>query len=283
MTGKTNTIIGDFSNLYDLATGALIGFIRPDGHEQLLSELVLPTTAPVILLTDYTLTEADDQKIFVAGAPIIITIPELSRPPACRFVPQLAGSITLHPGTANVLVDGSNGDVLRSTITDPSGFGFIPNYGTANSYSTTTNSASFGSLSGIWTDNASLLAGVNSALALKSNIRPVPLKLSGGLTLSASNAGPGIDTHMNGFIFVNSSAVDRTVTINTGIRTDFVCDFARGPTNVGNLVFAFGAGVTVFTKGSLATARLASGGTSARLVCTGTQDQFFLISDDLTV
>jgi hypothetical protein len=250
-------------------------FLRDDGQW---------TTVPsgsftvVTLNADYTLTAADDQKVFVMGASVIVTIPTgLTPAPAVVFMPKASASVTLHP-TGGVTIDGSTSDELRSVVTDPTGFSLTPSYGTANTFFTTVSVASWTTLAGAPTDNAAfntLIAGYRKKAA-------TPVKLAANLTLDASNAGTGVDTYQDGFIFINSSTPDRTITINTGIRTDFACEFARGPGGAGNLIITAGTGVTIWQKGGTGT-KLITGGTSARLKCTGTQDQFFLISDDITV
>jgi hypothetical protein len=236
------------------------------------------TTQIVTLTTDYTLTAADAQKVFVngAGGPITVTIPEMASPPAVIFMPKVGASITVHPGTTNVFIDGASADQVRSVVTDPSGFGFTPVYGTANTFATTTGTVQFSTLAGPYTDNASIVAG----LATKVDVPSAANKLGGNLNLSSSNAGDGMPAFQNSFIFINASGTDRTVTFASGIRTDINILFARGPSGVGNLVFATSGPVTLFQKGVGTT--LATAGCQARLVGTGIANTFFLLANDLT-
>lgn len=237
----------------------------------------LPGIVTIVHLSaDYTLTTADNEKIFVIDTNIIVTVPELASPTEATFIPTTGGSVTLHPGTVNVILDGANSDLVRSKITDRAGFSLVPNYDAANQYTTTKSTLGFVDLTGAPGDNTALA----TALAGKAAVPQAPLKLAGALTLDGTTSGAGNDAYQNRIIFVNGSAADRTVTIGAGLRTDIKIDFARGPAGVGNLVFAAGSGVTLWTKNSTGT-RLSTPGTGARLLGTGITDTFFLISDDL--
>lgn len=212
------------------------------------------------LTGDYTLTAADDNVIFYATLPVIVTVPVLATMPACIFITPGSGSVTLHP-TGGTLLNGATADILRSRVTDPAGFALSPVYGDSNNYSVTSGSSTFATLSGNPTDN-SLLA---TALAGKVDALVQPAKkMTANYTLNAGDIGR---------TFYTQAAATRQVIVPAGLPTNFWFDVQVRQGATSDITVNNGAGVSFVSVGNAY--RLTQVGATGRVQCDGDQDSYF--------
>jgi hypothetical protein len=165
-----------------------------------------PTT--VALSADYTLTAADDGKIFVAqaGLTLTLTVPTgLSWVTGVVIKPANTGSVTLHP-TGGAMVNGSTSDVAINIITNPVPAALVATAVTDN-YGLTVAGSSFAALTGAATDNADLA----SRLALLMALPPGGNKQSAAYTLAATDNG--------GFVWLAAQTADKAFSIPNTLAT----------------------------------------------------------------
>lgn len=231
------------------------------------------------LFQDYTLKEDDDSAIFVAMVPLIFTVPVLTKYVRCIIFPKIGATVQMHQ--VGSLVDGRTDDTFRSVVTDPTGFVLMPNYGTPNSYATTTIYSSFFMLGGVWSDNKSLF----DAMLLKANaidvptlVHGTPVKMAGSLTITAANAA----ATCGGFFYVSASTQDRTLTVAAGIplALNWWAEIGKLATGVGNLVLATSGGAVLNSKGGGRTMSVFN--TFGKIRQTATQDSFVVMASDIT-
>lgn len=196
----------------------------------------------VTLSTDRTLAAADDQTVFSVTSAVVVTVPNLTSMPTCTFVCTGSGSVTIRPAGA-VTVNGAQLDVVKSSVTDPAGFTLVPIYGSANTYATTSSVNTFGTISGAYSDNASLVARF---AAIATDINPGAAALSGNVTITANNS----TSYIGATLYMKTAVSgDRSVTISSGLPSNFRLRLANDSTGFALTVAAATTNVTIHSKG----------------------------------
>lgn len=165
---------------------------------------------PVQLTGNYTLVPGDDGKIFQgqAGSALTVTVPTgLGWVTGAIFKPANTGSITLHPVTATI--NGASSDIAINITTNPIPAALVATNVTDN-YGLTASST-FAGLSGAPTDNTALATALNGKAAVQAG----GAQTVTNYTLAASDH--------DGVIWIKAQTTDKTITVPTGLPTNFRC------------------------------------------------------------
>lgn len=120
-TLPTGAVRGIHSNLYPIldADNLPIGFSSATGD-------LLVSAPPYSVSAGFTLSAADDGKVFTCTTALTITIPQgLSPRPTIIVNPPPTGDVSLDP-TGSAQLNGAGTTLTRSRANNPAGFAVVP-------------------------------------------------------------------------------------------------------------------------------------------------------------
>lgn len=164
-----------------------------------------------LLSGSYTLSAGDDGAWFYALSSVTVYVPSGLNPmPTVAFMPPAAGSITLRSLAASVTIAGSTNDYPISIASCPAGLALIPVLGQQDQYAVTA-SPTFASLPDDPKNNT-LLAGYLAGLAA---VQGASSQETASRNLTAADHDK--------VVWIKAQTTDKTLTIPTGLPTNFRC------------------------------------------------------------